>query len=74
LERATKEAARFDRKGIHSVWHDIRDRLQAEADKYATERGVFKFSLLYLFALFAALLFEATPLADTIAAALGWGF
>jgi len=51
-----------------------RDDAQAEADKYATERGVFKFSLLYLFALFAALLFEATPLADTIAAALGWGF
>lgn len=31
----------------------------AEADNYADERGVFKFSLIYLFSLFSALLIEA---------------
>lgn len=32
---------------------------QAEADKYAAEKSVFRFSLLHLFSLFAALLIEA---------------
>ena len=36
----------------------IRDRVQAEADKYRVEKSVFKFSLLYLFLHFGALLAE----------------
>ncbi|SFP04901.1 heme o synthase [Tranquillimonas alkanivorans] len=37
-----------------------RDETQAEADKYAVEKGFFKFSLLYLFLHFGALLVDAT--------------
>ena len=36
-----------------------RDEVTAEADKYAVERGFFRFSLLYLFLHFGALLVEA---------------
>jgi protoheme IX farnesyltransferase len=36
-----------------------RDEIQAEADKYKVEKAFFRFSLLYLFAHFAALLVEA---------------
>ena len=36
-----------------------RDEVQAEADKYAVEKSFFRFSLLYLFAHFSALLVEA---------------
>jgi protoheme IX farnesyltransferase len=36
-----------------------RDEVQAEADKYAVEKAFFRFSLLYLFAHFGALLVEA---------------
>jgi protoheme IX farnesyltransferase len=36
-----------------------RDEVQAEADKYAVEKSFFRFSLLYLFAHFGALLVEA---------------
>ena len=36
-----------------------RDEVQAEADKYAVEKAFFRFSLLYLFGLFGALLIEA---------------
>jgi heme o synthase len=36
-----------------------RDEMQAEADKYAVEKAFFRFSLVYLFAHFSALLVEA---------------
>jgi heme o synthase len=36
-----------------------RDEIQAEADKYAAEKAFFRFSLVYLFAHFTALLVEA---------------
>ena len=36
-----------------------RDEVQAEADSYAVEKAFFRFSLVYLFAHFAALLVEA---------------
>ncbi|MEM1273397.1 MAG: heme o synthase [Pseudomonadota bacterium] len=39
------------------VWR--RDEATAEADNYATERGLFRFSLIYLFAHFGALLMDA---------------
>ena len=44
-------------KGGHDIWR--RDEAQAEADKYATEKAFFRFSLLYLFVIFAAYLIEA---------------
>ncbi len=44
-------------KGAFDIWR--RDEVQAEADGYATEKSVFKVSLLYLFAHFGALLAEA---------------
>jgi protoheme IX farnesyltransferase len=44
-------------KGAYDIWR--RDEVQAEADKYLTEKKVFKFSLLYLFAHFGVLLIEA---------------
>ena len=47
-------------KGAWSLYK--RKEAAAEADKYADERGVFKFSLFYLFLLFAALLIEEPPL------------
>ena len=36
------------------------DEATAEADRYKTEKTVFKFSILYLFLHFGALLIEAT--------------
>ena len=45
-------------KGAVDIWR--RDEDQAEADEYATEKSVFKVSLLYLFLHFGALLVEAT--------------
>jgi protoheme IX farnesyltransferase len=44
-------------RGAWMIWR--RDEVQAEADSYRTEKSVFKLSLIYLFALFAALLVEA---------------
>ncbi len=44
-------------KGARDIWR--RDEAQAEADKYAVEKRVFRFSLLYLFLHFGALLAEA---------------
>jgi heme o synthase len=43
--------------GAWRIWR--RDEGQAEADGYATEKGVFRFSLWYLFAHFGAFLVEA---------------
>ena len=43
--------------GAWRIWH--RDEVQAEADGYATEKKVFRFSLWYLFAHFGAFLVEA---------------
>lgn len=43
--------------GAWRIWR--RDEITAEADGYATEKSVFKFSLLYLFLHFVALLVEA---------------
>ncbi|WP_425092722.1 heme o synthase [Tropicimonas sp. S265A] len=45
-------------KGAWDIWR--RDEAQADADGYAVEKRVFKFSLLYLFLHFGALLIEAT--------------
>ena len=42
--------------GAIRIWR--RDEVQAEADNYATEKSVFKFSILYLFLHFAAFLAE----------------
>lgn len=44
-------------KGAYDIWK--RDEMQSEADKYATEKKFFKFSLAYLFLHFAAFLVEA---------------
>ncbi|WP_172328084.1 heme o synthase [Mangrovicoccus sp. HB161399] len=52
-------------KGAWAIFR--RSTEQAVADSYATEKRVFKFSLLYLFAMFGALLADATF------RALGWG-
>ena len=43
-------------RGAYRIWK--RDEAQAEADKYKVEKSVFKFSLLYLFLHFGALLAE----------------
>jgi heme o synthase len=43
--------------GAVRIWR--RDEVMAEADKYAVEKAVFRFSLLYLFLHFAAFLVEA---------------
>jgi protoheme IX farnesyltransferase len=53
-------------RGAIQVWR--RDDAQAEADKYAAEKALFKLSLWYLFLHFGMLLVEATPLS----AALPW--
>ncbi len=45
-------------KGAIDIWR--RDEAAAEADSYRTEKAVFKFSILYLFLHFGALLIEAT--------------
>ena len=62
--------------GAWSIWRRAEE--VAIADDYAVEKRFFRFSLLYLFAHFAALLFEATPWAATIAATVApsvtfWG-
>ena len=44
-------------KGAYDIWR--RTEAQSEADNYAVEKSVFKFSLLYLFVHFGALLAEA---------------
>ncbi len=44
-------------KGGFDIWR--RDETMAEADKYAVEKAFFRFSLLYLFVIFAAYLVEA---------------
>jgi protoheme IX farnesyltransferase len=44
-------------KGAYDIWR--REEAAAEADNYAVERRVFKFSLLYLFLHFGALLLDA---------------
>ncbi len=44
-------------RGAWQIWR--RDEVMAEADGYKVEKAVFRFSLLYLFALFGALLVEA---------------
>jgi protoheme IX farnesyltransferase len=44
-------------KGAWDIWR--RDEAMAEADNYAVEKRVFKFSLLYLFVHFGVLLIEA---------------
>ena len=44
-------------KGGYDIWR--RDERVAEADKYAVEKAFFRFSLLYLFGIFAAYLIEA---------------
>ena len=51
-------------KGAYDIWR--RTEAQSEADNYAVEKSVFKFSLLYLFVHFGALLAEA--------ALAPWGF
>ncbi|TVP70978.1 MAG: protoheme IX farnesyltransferase [Rhodobacteraceae bacterium] len=43
-------------QGAWAIWR--RDEAQAEADNYATEKRVFKFSLAYLFLHFSAILLE----------------
>jgi heme o synthase len=47
---------------------------QCTADSHAAERGLFKVSLVYLFAHFAALAVEATPAAAALRAFIGWSF
>jgi len=44
-------------KGGYAIWR--RDEAVAEADNYAVEKAFFRFSLLYLFGIFAAYLIEA---------------
>lgn len=44
-------------RGAWSIWR--RDEAVAEADRYRVEKSVFRFSLLYLFLLFVALLADA---------------
>ncbi len=44
-------------RGAYRIWR--RDEVVAEADKYKVEKQVFRFSLLYLFLHFGALLIEA---------------
>ena len=44
-------------RGAWRIWQ--RDEAQAEADKFKVEKSVFRFSLLYLFLHFGALLAEA---------------
>ena len=56
LAVATVLSAEFLR-GAYRIWR--RDEAMAEADKYKVEKAVFRFSLLYLFLLFGALLAEA---------------
>jgi heme o synthase len=50
-----------------------RDDAACAADGHAAERGLFKVSLVYLFAHFAALVAEATPWAAALRDLIGWG-
>jgi heme o synthase len=54
-------------RGAYRIWK--RDEAQAEADKYKVEKAVFRFSLLYLFLHFSALLVEAVLRANGMG---GW--
>lgn len=54
-------------RGAYRIWK--RDEAQAEADKYKVEKAVFRFSLLYLFLHFGALLGEAVLRANGMG---GW--
>jgi len=54
-------------RGAYRIWK--RDEAQAEADKYKVEKSVFRFSLLYLFLHFSALLVEAVLRANGMG---GW--
>ena len=54
-------------RGAYRIWK--RDEVVAEADKYKVEKAVFRFSLLYLFLHFGALLIEAVLRANGIG---GW--
>ena len=54
-------------RGAYRIWK--RDEVQAEADKYKVEKAVFRFSLLYLFLHFSALLVEAVLRANGMG---GW--
>ncbi len=56
LAVATVLSVEFLREA-YRIWR--RDEIVAEADKYKVEKAVFRFSLLYLFLLFGALLAEA---------------
>tara|TARA_R110002073_G_scaffold29300_1_gene92463 strand:- start:23364 stop:24404 length:1041 start_codon:yes stop_codon:yes gene_type:complete len=58
--------------GAWRIWRRSEDA--AESDKYAVEKRFFALSLAYLFGHFASFMVEATPMADTFAAWLGWGF
>jgi protoheme IX farnesyltransferase len=49
-----------------------RDDAACAADGHAAERGLFKVSLVYLFAHFAALMAEATPWAAALRDLIGW--
>ncbi len=55
-------------KGAVAIWR--RDEAAAEADNYKVERGVFRFSILYLFLLFGALMLEAALRPYALG---GWG-
>ena len=59
-------------RGAWRIWR--RPDSVAGADKYMVEKSFFALSLAWLFLHFAAILFEATPLASWLAGALGWGF
>ena len=54
-------------RGAYRIWK--RDEVQAEADNYKVEKAVFRFSLLYLFLHFSALLVEAVLRANGMG---GW--
>jgi len=55
------------------AWSVARRRdADSDRDGHAAERGLFRVSLVYLFAHFAALLAEATPWAGALRIALGW--
>jgi len=51
-----------------------RDDAACASDNHAAERRMFKVSLIYLFAHFAALLVEATPWAADLRLFVGWSF
>ncbi len=57
-------------RGAWRIWR--RSEAVAEADKYKVEKAFFRFSLIYLFAHFAALLADAALRAGGIAQGLGW--